>query len=167
MRQYSNTYYILYCFKGLKAIPILYIIMSSQEATVEYTLRTLKFGDDEEMTEKKYSDSMDFVADKKTAEREQVDNNLYELVECLWTDADTGIEIRSETRDMNPCECCEDMTLSIFETVESKATNQYTAYDECDRCGLKYCNQCIFSKNYAVNVCFCEECYIELTEKKE
>ena len=109
MRQYSNTYYILYCFKGLKAIPILYIIMSSQEATVEYTLRTLKFGDDEEMTEQ----------------------------------------------------------ISIFETVESKATNEYTAYDECDRCGLKFCNQCIFSKNYAVNVCFCEECYIELTEKKE
>jgi len=149
---------------------ILYTIMTSKEAekqTVIYMLRTLKFGDDEEMTEKKYSDSMDFVADKKTAEREQVDNNLYELVECLWTDEETGIEIRSETRDINKCECCEDMTLSIFETVQSKATNEYTAYDECDRCGLKFCNQCIFSKNYAVNISFCEDCYNDMTENKE
>jgi hypothetical protein len=141
--------------------------MSSKEAEVEYTLRTLKFGDDEEMTEQIYSDSMDFVADKKRAEKEQVDNSLYELVECVWVDADTGIEIRSETRDINKCECCNDMTLSIFETIEGKSHNEYSAYDECDRCGLTFCNQCIFSKNYAVNVCYCEECYIELTEKKE
>jgi hypothetical protein len=141
--------------------------MSSKEAEVEYTLRTLKFGDDEEMTEQIYTDSMDFVADKKTAEKEQVDNNLYELVECVWVDTDTGIEIRSETRDINKCECCNDMTLSIFETIEGKSHNEYSAYDECDRCGLTFCNQCIFSKNYAVNVCYCEECYIELTEKKE
>ena len=38
MRQYSNTYYILYCSKGLKAIPILYIIMSSKEATEQTQL---------------------------------------------------------------------------------------------------------------------------------
>tara|TARA_R110002167_G_scaffold325669_1_gene531681 strand:+ start:27 stop:449 length:423 start_codon:yes stop_codon:yes gene_type:complete len=139
--------------------------MSSKEAEVEYTLRTLKFGDDEELTEKKYTDSMDFVADKKTAEREQVDNNLYELVECVWVDADTGIEIRSETRDLNKCECCDDMTLSIFETIEDKPHNQYTAYNECYRCELKFCNQCIFSKRYDVDVCFCEECYNELTEE--
>ena len=165
MRQYSNTYYILYCSKGLKAIPILYTIMSSKEAEVEYTLRTLKFGDDEEMTEQIYSDSMDFVADKKTAEREQVDNSLYELVECVWVDTDTGIEIRSETRDINKCECCNDMTLSIFETIEGKPHNEYTAYNECYRCELKFCNQCIFSKRYDVDVCFCEECYNELTEQ--
>ena len=165
MRQYSNTYYILYCSKGLKAIPILYTIMSSKEAEVEYTLRTLKFGDDEEMTEQIYSDSMDFVADKKTAEREQVDNSLYELVECVWVDTDTGIEIRSETRDINKCECCNDMTLSIYETIEGKPHNEYTAYNECYRCELKFCNQCIFSKRYDVDVCFCEECYNELTEQ--
>jgi hypothetical protein len=141
--------------------------MSGMTQSVEYTLRTLKFGDDEEMTEQTYTDSMDFVADKKRAEKEQVDNSLYELVECVWVDADTGIEIRSETRDINKCECCNDMTLSIFETIEGKSHNEYSAYDECDRCGLTFCNQCIFSKNYAVNVCYCEECYIELTEKKE
>ena len=141
--------------------------MTQTTTKVEYTLRLLKFGDDEEVTEKIYTDSVDFVADKKTAEKEQVDNSLYELVECLWCDADTGIEIRSETRDLNPCECCDDITLSIYETIESKATNEYTAYDECDRCGLKFCNQCIFSKNYAVGVSFCEECYNELTENKE
>ena len=141
--------------------------MSGMTQTVEYTLRLLKFGDDEELTEKNYTDSMDFVADKKAAEKEQVDNNLYELIECVWTDADTGNEIRSETRDLNKCECCKDMTLSIFETIEDKPHNQYTAYNECYRCELKFCNQCIFSKNYAVNVCFCEECYIAMTENKE
>ena len=136
----------------------------TEEQSVIYTLRTMEF--DEVMTEQLYRDSADFVVDKKKAEKDQVDNNLYELVECVWTNADTGNEIRSETRDLNRCDCCKDMTLSISETIEDKPHNQYSAYDECDRCGLKFCSQCIFSKNYAVNVCFCEECFYEMTENK-
>ena len=143
--------------------------MSSKEAekqTVTYMLRTLKFGDDEEMTEQIYTDSMDFVADKKTAEKEQVDNNLYELVECLWTDEETGIEIRSETRDLNICECCKDMTLSIFETIENKPHNQYSGYEMCEMCDAKLCPQCIYSKDYVANICFCEKCYDRLMKLK-
>ena len=137
----------------------------TEEQSVIYTLRTMEF--DEVMTEQLYRDSADFVVDKKKAEKDQVDNNLYELVECVWTNADTGNEIRSETRDLNRCDCCKDMTLSISETIEDKPHNQYSAYDECDRCGLKFCSECIFSKNYAVNVCFCEECFYEMTENKD
>ena len=137
----------------------------TEEQSVIYTLRTMEF--DEVMTEQLYRDSADFVVDKKKAEKDQVDNNLYELVECVWTNADTGNEIRSETRDLNRCDCCKDMTLSISETIEDKPHNQYSAYDECDRCGLKFCSECIFSKNYAVNICFCEECFYEMTENKD
>jgi len=137
----------------------------TEEQSVIYTLRTMEF--DEVMTEQLYRDSADFVIDKKKAEKDQVDNNLYELVECVWTNADTGNEIRSETRDLNRCDCCKDMTLSISETIEDKPHNQYSAYDECDRCGLKFCSECIFSKNYAVNICFCEECFYEMTENKD
>tara|TARA_R110000851_G_scaffold242806_1_gene395355 strand:+ start:1575 stop:1949 length:375 start_codon:yes stop_codon:yes gene_type:complete len=120
---------------------------------------------DEEMTEQIYTDSVEFVADKKRAEKEQVDNHRYELIECIWTDDNTGIEIRSETRDLNKCECCEDMTLSIYEKRQNKPYNEYTGYDECDKCGLKFCPQCIYSKCYEVNVCFCEECYNSLKKQ--
>ena len=140
--------------------------MSSQEAKVEYTLRTINF-DEEEMTECKYTDSAEFVAAKKTAEKEQVDNRRYELVECLWTDAETGDEIRSETRDINNCECCNIITHSYYETREGRSYNHYAGYEVCNNCEHKFCPQCIYSKNYACDVRFCEECYIDMTENKD
>tara|TARA_R110000824_G_scaffold294609_1_gene483000 strand:+ start:433 stop:858 length:426 start_codon:yes stop_codon:yes gene_type:complete len=141
--------------------------MSSKEAekqSVIYTLRTMEF--DEEMTEQIYRDSVDFVVHKKKAEKEQVDNNRYELIECLWTDADTGIEIRSETRDLNKCECCKDITHSYYETREAKFYNQYAGYEMCEMCDAKLCPQCIYSKDYDANICFCEECYDRLMKLK-
>jgi len=140
--------------------------MSSKEAKVEYTLRTIKFNE-EEMNECKYTDSMEFVAAKKTAEKEQVDNRRYELVECLWTDAETGDEIRSETRDINNCECCNIITHSYYETREGRSYNHYAGYEVCNNCEHKFCPQCIYSKNYACDVRFCEECYIDMTENKD
>jgi len=134
-------------------------------ASVVYTLRTMKF--DEVMTEKIYTDSVEFVVDKKTAEKEQVDNNKYELVECLWTNEDTGIEIRSETRDLNKCECCKTMTFSIFETIENKSHNEYLGYKMCEMCDAKLCAECIYSSCDAANLYFCEICYDNLMKLKK
>ena len=137
--------------------------MATKELNVEYTIRTIKF-DEEEINECKYTDSVEFVAAKKTAEKEQVDNRRYELIECLWTDAETGDEIRSETRDLNNCECCNIITHSYYETREGRAYNQHAGYEVCNNCEEKFCASCIFSINYSCDVRLCEECFISTTE---
>jgi len=137
--------------------------MATKELTVEYTIRTIKFNT-EEINECIYSDSTEFVAAKKTAEKEQVDNNLYEFIECLWCDADTGISIKTETRDLNKCECCNIITRSYYETREDRTYNHHAGYEVCNNCEEKFCPSCIFSINYACDVRFCEECFINMTE---
>jgi len=119
-----------------------------------------------ELTEKLYTDSTEFIIDKKTFEKEQIDNNKYELVECIWTDAKTGKEMRSEIRDINKCECCSNMTHSLFISINNTTHTQYTGYDLCEICDTKMCSDCIYSKDYCGHKCYCVDCYDQLMNKE-
>jgi len=118
------------------------------------------------INEKIYTDSSEFVADKKAVEKKQIDDNKYEFIQCVWRNAETGKELRCEIRDLNPCGYCSDMTHSLFISKNNTTHTHYTGYELCEMCNTKMCNQCIYSKDYCGHKCYCEDCYDQLMNKE-